>query len=301
MTVAISKSTARVHGAEMAYTESGAGDPIVFLHGNPTSSFLWRNVVPHLDGLGRCIAPDLIGMGDSDPAPDGSYTFAEHRRYLDELLAQVGATSQVTLVLHDWGGALGFDWARRHPAAIKGIAYMETIVRPFSLSELPAPVQPVFAALRSPAGEKLILDENLFVEKILPEAIIRELSPEEHDEYRRPFREPGRRLPTLVWPRELPIDGEPADVVSAVTGYGGWLAGSTHPKLLIRADPGVLVTGASLEFCRSWPNQTEVTVPGRHYIQEDSPHEIGCAIAAWYAHLEDQANRSASAAISRTP
>jgi len=269
----------------MAYVESGTGDPVVFFHGNPTSSYLWRNVIPHVEPLGRCIAPDLIGMGDSDAAPDGGYRFVDHRRYLDAFLEQVGVSEQVTLVLHDWGSALGFDWARRHPTAVKGIAYMEAIVRPFALTELPAPVQPVFAALRSPAGDELIVGENVFVERILPGAIIRQLDPEELDEYRRPFLDPARRAPALAWPRELPLDGEPRDVVEIVTEYGAWLAGSDVPKLLVKAEPGVLISGASYEFCRRWPNQSEVTVAGRHFLQEDSPEEIGRAIADWYARL----------------
>jgi haloalkane dehalogenase len=282
LTATISKDATSVLGHSMAYVESGAGDPVVFLHGNPTSSYLWRNVVPYLEGLGRCIAPDLIGMGDSDSIADGAYRFTDHRRYLDAFLVERGVSERVTLVLHDWGGALGFDWARRHPSAIKGIAYMETIVRPFALTELPAPVQPVFAALRSPEGESLVFGENAFVEQVLPGAIIRQLGPDELDEYRRPFVDPARRAPTLVWPRELPIDGEPRDAVEIVAEYGAWLAESDVPKLLIKAEPGVLIAGASYEFCRGWPNQTEVTVAGRHFIQEDSPDEIGQAIADWY-------------------
>jgi haloalkane dehalogenase len=285
MTATIPKSKASVLGQSMAYVESGSGDPVVFLHGNPTSSYLWRNVIPYIQHLGRCIAPDLIGMGDSGPAPDGAYRFVDHRRYLDELLEQLGVRERVTLVVHDWGGALGFDWARRHPAAVKGIAYMETLVRPFALADLPAPVQPVFAALRSPAGEQLVYEQNVFVEQVLPGSIVRQLEPEELDEYRRPFLDPARRGPTLAWPRELPIDGEPGDVVEIVTEYGAWLAGSDVPKLLVRAEPGVLITGASYELCRRWPNQTEVAVVGRHFVQEDSPDEIGRAIAAWYEGL----------------
>jgi haloalkane dehalogenase len=274
-----------VLGSTMAYVETGSGDPIVLLHGNPTSSYLWRNVIPYLEPLGRCIAPDLIGMGDSDPAPDGAYRFADHRRYLDAFLEEVGATQRVTLVVHDWGSALGFDWARRHPAAVKGIAYMEAVVRPLALADLPEPVQPVFAALRSPAGDALVSDENIFVEQILPKAIIRQLDPEEMAEYRRPFLDPARRAPTLAFPRELPIDGEPRDVVETVTQYGAWLARSDVPKLLIKAEPGVLITGASYELCLGWPNQREVPVTGLHYVQEDSPNEIGQAIADWHSRL----------------
>jgi haloalkane dehalogenase len=281
----ISKASVSVLGQRMAYVETGAGEPVVFLHGNPTSSYLWRNVIHHLAPLGRCIAPDLIGMGDSDPAPDGSYRFVDHRRYLDAFLEGVGASERVTLVVHDWGSALGFDWARRHPDAVKGIAYMEAIVRPFSLTDLPKPVQAVLATLRSPTGEALVFGKNVFVERVLPEAIIRELDPEEMAEYRRPFLDPARRAPTLAFPRELPIDGEPRDVVEIVTEYGTWLASSDLPKLLIKAEPGVLITGASHELCRRWPNQREVTVAGRHYVQEDSPDEIGQAIVDWYSRI----------------
>jgi haloalkane dehalogenase len=281
----ISKSSASVLGRSIAYRESGAGDPVVFLHGNPTSSYLWRHVIPYLEPHGRCIAPDLIGMGDSDPSSDGNYRFVDHRRYLDAFLDQVGATERVTLVVHDWGSALGFDWARRHPVRVKGIAYMEAIVRPFSLTDLPEPVQALFAALRSPAGEQLIYDDNVFVERVLPGSIIRQLDPAELDEYRRPFLDPARRAPTLAFPRELPLDGEPADVVEIVSDYSAWLAGGDVPKLLVKAKPGVLITGASYEHCRPWPNQQEVTVAGRHFLQEDSPDEIGRALADWYIDL----------------
>jgi haloalkane dehalogenase len=285
MPTASSKSRVSVLGQSMAFVETGAGDPIVFLHGNPTSSHLWRNVIPHLEPLGRCIAPDLIGMGDSDPAPDEGYRFIDHRRYLDAFLEEVAAFERVTLVVHDWGSALGFDWARRHPTAVKGIAYMEAIVRPFALADLPEPARPVFAALRSPAGGGLVYGENVVVERILPGAIVRQLDPAEMAEYRRPFLEPTRRAPTLAFPRELPIDGEPSDVVEIVSEYGAWLAGSNVPKLLVKAEPGVLITAASYEHCRHWPNQHEVTVAGRHYIQEKSPNEIGQAIADWYTQI----------------
>jgi haloalkane dehalogenase len=283
--LATAKSRVDVLGTSIAYTESGSGDPIVFLHGNPTSSYLWRNVIPHLTGLGRCIAPDLVGMGDSGPTSDGSYRFFDHARHLEALLEALEIADRVTLVLHDWGGALGFDWARRHPSAVRAIAYMETIVRPLALSDFPAAVQPAFAALRSPAGEEMILEENFFVERILPGSIIRQLEPHELDEYRRPFQSRDRRLPTLIWPRELPIDGHPSDVAEAVSRYGQWLADAPLPKLLIRADPGVLITDASLETCRQWPNQTETVVAGKHFLQEDSPNEIGASIATWYQRL----------------
>ena len=279
-----------VLGKRMAYVEVGTGDPIVFLHGNPTSSYLWRNIIPYVAGAGRCIAPDLIGQGDSgkldDSGPD-SYTFVQHREYLFALLEQLGVTGNATLVVHDWGSALGFDWARQHPDAVKGICYMEAIVRPIgSWDEWPENARGVFQGFRSEAGEEMVLEKNLFVEGVLPNAIIRDLSPEEHDEYRRPFVEPGEsRRPTLTWPRQIPIAGEPADVVAIVAGYAEWLATSPIPKLFVNAQPGAILTGAQREFCRTWPNQTEVTVSGTHFVQEDSSDEIGAALADWYAGL----------------
>ena len=285
MTTTTSKSRVAVLGQSMTYVERGSGDPIVFLHGNPTSSYLWRNVIPYVEEHGRCIAPDLIGMGDSDPEPDGAYRFVDHRRYLDAFLAEVGATDNVTLVVHDWGSALGLDWAHRHASAVKGIAYMEAIVQPFAMSDLPAFAQPVFAALRSPAGDELVYGHDVFADEVLPNAVLRELLPDELAEYRRPFLDPSRRTPTLVFPRELPIDGQPPDVVDVVARYGAWLARSDVPKLLVKADPGVLITGAAYECCRSWPNQREVVVAGLHYLQEDSPDEIGRAIADWLSLL----------------
>ncbi len=276
---------ATVKGRSMAYVEAGTGDPIVFLHGNPTSSYLWRNVMPHLEGQGRLIAPDLIGMGDSDKLEDsgpGSYRFVEHRAYLDDLLAVLEVTSNVTFVVHDWGSALGFDWAARHREAVKGIAYMEAIVQPVTWDDWPPPVRQVFQAFRSPAGEKMVLEQNVFVEQILPGAVLRTLGEDEMAVYRRPFREPGEsRRPTLTWPREIPLEGEPEDVVEIVRGYGEWLAGSDLPKLFVDAEPGAILRGSQRDFCRGWPNQEEVTVKGSHFIQEDSPEEIGRAVSAW--------------------
>lgn len=279
------KSKTSVLGKTMAYVDVGEGDPIVFLHGNPTSSFLWRNVIPHLEGLGRCIALDLIGMGDSDKLDEsgpGSYRFVEHRDYVAALLEELGVTSNVTLVIHDWGSALGFDWANHHRDAVRGIAYMEAIVAPIAWADFPESVAPVFQAFRSPAGDAMVLDQNVFVEQILPGAVLRALSEQELAEYRRPFAEPGEsRRPTLTWPRELPIDGEPADVVKIVTDYAEWMNSCDVPKLLISADPGAIMVGKALEFCRQWPNQEEVCVKGSHFVQEDSPDEIGQAVARW--------------------
>jgi len=275
---------------KMAYVEIGKGPPIVFQHGNPTSSYLWRNIMPHLESHGRCIAIDLIGMGDSDKLDDSGperYTFFEHRRYLDAALDALEINTNVTLVLHDWGSALGFDWANRHRDSIKGIAYMEALTQPLDTwGEWPENAQNIFQVLRSPAGEKLVLEKNIFVEEILPRSILRNLTEREMEQYRLPYTEPGEsRRPTLSWPRQIPVAGEPAEVVSLVRDYGLWLAASDVPKLFINADPGSILIGAQREFCRGWPNQREVTVTGEHFIQEDSPTEIGQAIADWVLTL----------------
>jgi len=285
------KQRRQILGSEMAYVEVGEGDPIVLLHGNPTSSYLWRNVLPYLYSLGRCIAPDLIGMGDSDKLPNsgpGSYRFVEHRRYLDALLDALKVHERITFVVHDWGSALGFDWANRHREAVKGIAYMEAIVQPQGWDHWDTlNMRPALKALRSEAGEAMVLQDNFFVEKILPGAILRTLSDEEMAEYRRPFAEPGEaRRPTLTWPREIPIEGEPADVTAIAAAYADWLATSNVRKLFVKAQPGLLVAGgANLDFARRLPAQTEVTVAGLHFLQEDSPHEIGRAIASWMRTL----------------
>ena len=276
-------------GHSMAYVEVGEGDPILFLHGNPTSSYLWRNVIPHLEKQGRCIAPDLLGMGDSEkkyPCGAGTYKFLEHSSYLDALIEVLGIEDNVTLVLHDWGSGLGFDWANRNRDSVKGIAYMEAIVRPVTWEEWPESARRFFQRLRSEEGEEMILARNLFIERVLPNSIMRDLTEEEMDEYRRPYLEAGEcRRPMLTWPREIPIDGVPADVHRIVDGYSKWLAVSDVPKLFINAEPGSILVGTQREFCRAWPNQTEVTVKGIHFIQEDSPDEIGRAISSWLESL----------------
>lgn len=265
---------------DMAYVDVGDGDPIVFLHGNPTSSYLWRNIIPYLKPIGRCLAPDLVGMGASGKAPQHSYRFVDHARYLDSWFDTLGLESHVTLVVHDWGSALGFSWAQRHPERIKGIAYMEALVRPLTWNDWDQRARPIFEAMRSPAGEQIVLEKNVFVESILPASVIRTLSDQEMEVYRRPYLQPGEsRRPTLTWPREIPIEGEPADVVRIVDGYSRWLAASPIPKLFVNANPGSILTGAQREFCRSWPQQEEVTVKGLHFVQEDSPAQIGAAIA----------------------
>jgi haloalkane dehalogenase len=285
------KQRRRILGRDMAYVEVGQGDPIVLLHGNPTSSYLWRNVLHYLEPLGRCIAPDLIGMGDSDKLPDsgpGSYRFVEHRSYLDSLLEALGVRKRVTLVVHDWGSALGFDWANRHREAIKGIAFMEAIVAPLSQEDWhKMGIRSALEPLRSEAGEAMVLQNNYFIEQILPSAILRKLSDEEMAEYRRPFAEPGEgRRPTLTWPRQIPIAGEPADVHAIAAEYADWLRTSNVPKLFLKVEPGAfLATERLVNIVRSWPALTETTVPGIHFVQEDSPHEIGRTIAGWMLSL----------------
>lgn len=279
------KKFTEINGRNMAWVESGMGDPIVLLHGNPTSSYLWRNIIPYLETLGRRIAPDLIGMGDSDKLNDsgpGRYRFVEHRRYLEAFLNNICATKEVTLVVHDWGSALGFDWANRHRDSVRSIIYMEAIVCPLDWNDWPKQSQSVFKGLRSHAGEELVLDKNTFVELILPNSIMRDLTAEEMAEYRRPFNSLGEdQRPTLNWPRELPIEEDPSDVVEIVLSYSEWLQHSNIPKVFINAQPGAILVGKQRELCRSWPKQDEVTVPGIHFIQEDLPQEIGNAIANW--------------------
>ncbi|MEQ3710101.1 MAG: haloalkane dehalogenase [Tateyamaria sp.] len=281
----MTKKTITVHGQDMAYVEEGRGKPIVLLHGNPTSSYLWRDVIPELTSLGRCIAPDLIGMGGSAKLPDpdiDTYTFATHSRYLAGFMEAMGLDSDVLLVIHDWGSALGFDWASHNPDAVRGIAYMEGIVRPIAdWGEFSPGGTPIFQGLRSDAGPEMILDKNVFIERILPGSVLRELTDDEMDTYRAPFEARNDRWPTLTWPRQIPIAGEPADVVARVQAYGDWMASNDLPKLFINAEPGAILIGGVREFCRTWPNQTEVTVKGIHFIQEDSGPEIGQAIAKW--------------------
>lgn len=283
------KKKVTVNGRQMAYVEQGQGDPIVLLHGNPTSSYLWRNIVPHLSGLGRCIVPDLIGMGDSDklePSGPERYRFVEHSEYLDGFLAALNIRRNVVLVIHDWGSALGFHWASRFPDAVRGIAYMEAIVCPLTWAQWPEAATGIFQGMRSPAGEDIVLDKNRFIENILPSSILRKLTTEEMDEYRRPYLRGGEdRRPMLTWPRQIPLAGEPEDVVNIVANYGRWLESAPVPKLFINADPGLILVGEPRDYCRTWPNQQEVTVKGLHFVQEDSPHEIGVATAEFIKAL----------------
>ena len=284
-----SRQFAEVQGKRIAYLEVGTGDPIVLLHGNPTSSYLWRNVIPELEDCGRVIVPDLIGQGESDklPASEGPdrYSFEVAFDYLDGLLRAIDVDSDITWVIHDWGSGLGFHWAKHNPDAVKGIAYMEAIVMPITWDDWPESARGIFQGFRSSKGEDLCLERNLFIEAVLPSSIIRELTEDEMAAYRAPFDTPEHRQPTLNWPRQIPIDGEPAQMVELVEAYGAFMAASAIPKLFINAEPGSILVGKQREFCRSWPNQTEVTVKGLHFVQEDSPTEIGQAIAAWYDNL----------------
>lgn len=287
---AYARQRVRVLDTEISYIDVGQGDPIVFLHGNPTSSYLWRNIIPSVEHMGRCLAPDLVGMGQSGKSPTNAYRFQDHARYLDAWFEALGLTNdmtnKITLVLHDWGSALGFYWAFRHQARVQAIAYMEAIVQPRRWEDFPAGRDAIFKTLRSEQGEHLIIEENFFIEKVLPKSIIRALRNEEMEAYRAPFKNKESRLPTLFWPRELPIEGEPADVANIVENYGEWMSKNTLPKLMIVAQPGAILTGRALDFCRTWHNQQEVTVKGIHYIQEDSPYEIGEALYKFISNLK---------------
>jgi haloalkane dehalogenase len=268
---------------EMSYVDTGRGDPTVFLHGNPTSSYLWRNIIPYVAEYGRCLAPDLVGMGRSGKSPTRAYRFVDHARYLDAWFGALDLNRNIILVLHNWGSALGFHRAFRHRDQVQAIVYMEAIAQPRRWDDFPNGRDAMFRALRSERGEHMVLDENFFIEVVLPKSIIRKLSDEEMTAYRAPFQDREARFPTLVWPRELPIEGAPADVVKIVEPYGEWLARSDLPKLFINADPGAQIVGRIRDFCRGWPNQREVTVPGIHFIQEDSPDEIGAAMREFLA------------------
>tara|TARA_B100002003_G_scaffold156656_1_gene145307 strand:- start:1378 stop:2253 length:876 start_codon:yes stop_codon:yes gene_type:complete len=287
--ITLKKQKISINNKNIAYVESGSGDPIIFLHGNPTSSYLWRNITPHLESQGRCICIDLIGMGDSDKLdnPDeNSYQFEEHYRYVNAAIESLTNGENITFVIHDWGSALGFNWCYHNPDSIKGIAYMEAIVKEMTWEDWRDEAKGIFQGFRSDAGESLVLEKNYFVERVLPGSIIRRLSDEEIEEYRRPFINPGEdRRPTLSWPREIPIEGQPANVCEIVNQYAEWMQTNDIPKLFINAEPGAITTGRIRDYCRSWKNQTEVTVKGVHFIQEDSPDDIGKAISTWYKNI----------------
>lgn len=284
-----------VNGKRIAYDRTGQGSPIVFLHGNPTSSYLWRNIVPHLESVASCYVFDLIGMGDSDKldksGPD-SYGFEEHFEYLDKAIKEVITADKITLVLHDWGSALGFHWAFKNQDRVNGIAYMEGIVKELKWEEWNEQSRGLFQAMRSDAGEELILEKNIFIEKILTGSIIRDLSHEELETYREPFNQPGEaRRPMLSWPRQIPIEGEPKNVCKIVSEYSDWMSKNNMPKLFINAEPGAIIQGSVRDFCRTWNNQSEITVKGIHFIQEDSPNEIGSAIQEWYEKINKDENK----------
>ena len=278
-----------IDNKNIAYVDSGSGDPIIFLHGNPTSSYLWRNITPHLETQGRCISIDLIGMGDSDKLdnPDeNSYLFEEHYHYLSAAIESLTDGENISFVIHDWGSALGFNWCFNNPDSVKGIAYMEAIVKEMTWEDWDNDAKSIFQGFRSDAGESLVLEKNYFIEKVLPGSIIRALSSDEMNEYRRPFLNSGEdRRPTLSWPREIPIEGQPRNVCEIVNQYAEWMQTNDIPKLFINAEPGAITTGRIREFCRSWNNQTEVTVKGKHFVQEDSPDEIGKALSTWYKNI----------------
>jgi len=284
------KSSVNIEGKKLAYIDVGEGTPIVMLHGNPTSSFLWRNIISHLNDLGRVIVPDLIGHGDSDKLPvsmgPDRYKFENTFKYLDKLLNKLEINNDITLILHDWGSALGFYWAMKNPEKIKAICYMEAIVSPIDWSDWPEQARGIFKGFRSEKGEDLILKRNMFIEAVLPSSIIRKLTKDEMDEYRKPFLNENDRQVTLNWPRQIPIEGEPSHMFRLVSSYADWISNDGDiPKLFINADPGSILIGKQREFCRGWKNQIEVTVNGLHFIQEDSPHEIGEAISSWMRNI----------------
>jgi len=278
-----------VLGKQIAYVEMGEGDPIIFQHGNPTSSYLWRNILPQLKSLGRCIAMDLIGMGDSEKLEDKgnmTYSYETHKKYFDGFLDAIGVESNATLVIHDWGSALGFDWANDYPQKVKAICYMEGIVQSMEWEDWNEDAKGIFQGFRSPAGEEMILEKNLFIEAVLPGSILRKLSDAEMNEYRRPFNDKKSRRPTLDWPRQIPLENNPPEICRIVDSYSQWMAENNIPKLFINAEPGAILIGKQREFCRTWKNQKEVTVKGSHFIQEDSPNEIGNAIFDWLKGID---------------
>ena len=287
--ITLKKQKISINNKNIAYAESGSGDPIIFLHGNPTSSYLWRNITPHLESQGRCICIDLIGMGDSDKLdnPDeNSYLFEEHYHYVSAAIESLTDGENISFVIHDWGSALGFNWCFNNHDSVKGIAYMEAIIKEMTWEDWDNDAKSIFQGFRSDAGESLVLEKNYFIEKVLPGSIIRALSSDEMNEYRRPFLNSGEdRRPTLSWPREIPIEGQPRNVCEIVNQYAEWMQTNDIPKLFINAEPGAITTGRIREFCRSWKNQTEVTVKGKHFVQEDSPDEIGKAISTWYKNI----------------
>jgi haloalkane dehalogenase len=280
------KKRMEVNGKQMAYVDTGDGDPIVFFHGNITSSYMWRNVIPHVEGFARCIAIDNIGQGDSDKLEGSMYRLADHQPFTNGLLAALGIEENFTIVTHDWGAQLGLTWASEQKDALKGIVMCQGVIGNFHWDHWPPDVRVLFKRFRSGEGEELVLQENFFVEKILPAMVVGEVTEEIHNEYRRPYHNPGEdRRPTLTWPREIPIEGEPADTLDIIERNNAWVAESPVPKLFINTEPGAVLVGEHRDMVRSWPNVSEVTVKGLHYCHEDSPDEMGRAIADWYQTL----------------
>ena len=285
----MSKNYKEILGKQMAYLDSGEGQSIVFLHGNPASSFLWRNITPSVEGLGRIVVPDLIGMGDSEKLegknnPD--YQYHGQYKYLSTLLDSLDLGNEINLVIHDWGSAMGFQYARENPDRIKSITFMEAIVMPLTWDQWPENARNIFQLMRSEAGEEIVLEKNVFVERILLNDSADGFSDEEKEEYIRPFKNAGEdRRPTLTWPRQIPVDGEPQVVIDEVTKNGEFHRESDIPKLFINADPGSILVGDQREFVRSWKNLKETTVKGNHFIQEHSPKEIGEALKEFISSL----------------
>ena len=271
-----------IKNSKMAFIDEGSGDTFLFLHGNPTSSFLWRNIAPHVEDIGRIVIPDLIGMGDSDKlegVDNPGYKYHGQYSYLTALMDELDLGNNIHLIIHDWGSAMGFQFARENKDRIKSITYMEAIVMPLTWDQWPDPATKIFGLFRSEAGEELVLEKNFFVERILLADSSTGYTEEEKSEYIRPFINPGEdRRPTLTWPRQIPLDGEPSDVVEEVRLNAEFHKESDIPKLFINADPGSILIGDQREFARSWKNQTEITVKGNHFIQEDSSEEIGAAL-----------------------
>jgi len=277
----------------MAFVDTGEGEPVVFLHGNPTSSYIWRNIIPHAAPMARCLAPDLIGMGASGRNPRGGYRLADQIGYLDDWFEQLALGDRVTLVMQDWGVVLGFDWARRHPQRVRGMVHMEGIIRPMQWEEWPQRTREFVARLKSPEGEKLVLEENAIVEKFLTLGTARTFSEAEMATYRQPYLSAGTsRQPTLDLAREIPLGGEPKPACAMIQASADWLVRCDIPKLLISARPGLNLTGAMLDFCRSWPNQREVVVDGIHFLQEDAPQQIGTAIVEFLRETNRPVGRS---------
>ncbi len=276
-----------VYGSKMAYVEAGQGDPILFLHGNPTSKYLWRNIMPWLENQGRVIAPDLIGMGESDK-PDIDYRYHDQYKYLLGFIDALELTN-ITLVLHDWGSGLGFNFAAQNPDRIKAIAFMEALVQPRTWEDFPPDFRRAFKLMRAPGiGWLMISVANGFIKQMLPQAIVRELSETEKAVYAGPFPTIGSRKPLLQFPRDVPIDGQPADVHSIISNYSQWLQQTEIPKLFFYASPGAIIDAEVADWVKqSFPNLTSYDMgAGIHFVQEDNPHFIGEKLAEWHTQFK---------------